>query len=333
MDAQFCYLILRQRNGGNAMAFGERLQEVRKRSGLTQEEFAEQLQVSRQSVSRWESGRGYPEMEKIIFICNRYGVTMDELFKEEVPTPGEPPVEAPLLSARTLGSELSNLYANLSPYNKSIGIMLLTVIAMIGPAYVYCMRSLKGGADEMMTIIWIAAIIIFGIAEAATAGLVSIWFVVGAVAALVATELGAAELVAFPSARCVARPDERSRAKKLERWQKIAASAAEQSGRGRIPQVLALPSYEAALQRAAQAELAVCFYENEEQRTFRAAIESAPFRTAALLTGPEGGLERSEVEQAQRAGLQICTLGSRILRCETAPLCALSALMYAAGEF
>ena len=120
---------------------------------------------------------------------------------------------------------------------------------------------------------------------------------------------------------------------KLERWQKIAASAAEQSGRGRIPQVLALPSYEAALQRAAQAELAVCFYENEEQRTFRAAIESAPFRTAALLTGPEGGLERSEVEQAQRAGLQICTLGSRILRCETAPLCALSALMYAAGEF
>lgn len=162
------------------MAFGERLQEVRKRSGLTQEEFAEQLQVSRQSVSRWESGRGYPEMEKIIFICNRYGVTMDGLFTEEVPTPGEPPVEAPLLSARTLGSELSNLYANLSPYNKSIGIMLLTVIAMIGPAYVYCMRSLKGGADEMMTIIWIAAIIIFGIAEAATAGLVSIWFVVGA---------------------------------------------------------------------------------------------------------------------------------------------------------
>lgn len=197
MDAQFCYLILRQRNGGNAMAFGERLQEVRKRSGLTQEEFAEQLQVSRQSVSRWESGRGYPEMEKIIFICNRYGVTMDELFKEEVPTPGEPPVEAPLLSARTLGSELSNLYANLSPYNKSIGIMLLTVIAMIGPAYVYCMRSLKGGADEMMTIIWIAAIIIFGIAEAATAGLVSIWFVVGAVAALVATELGAALWLQF----------------------------------------------------------------------------------------------------------------------------------------
>lgn len=136
-------------------------------------------------------------MEKIIFICKRYGVTMDELFKEEVPAPGEPPEETTRLSARTLSSELMSLYANLSPYNKSIGIMLLTVIAMIGPAYVYCMRNLKGGADEMMTIIWIAAIIIFGIAEAATAGLVSIWFVAGAVAALVATELGAALWLQF----------------------------------------------------------------------------------------------------------------------------------------
>ena len=178
------------------MAFGERLQEVRKRSGLTQEEFAEQLQVSRQSVSRWESSRGYPEMEKIIFICNRYGVTMNELFEEEVPTTGQPP-EAPKLSVRTLSSEIASLYANLSPYNKSIGIMLLAVIAMMGPAYVYCMRSLKGGADEMMTIIWIAAIIIFGIAEAATAGLVSIWFVAGAVAALIVTELGASLLIQF----------------------------------------------------------------------------------------------------------------------------------------
>lgn len=148
-----------------------------------------------------------------------------------------------------------------------------------------------------------------------------------------ATELGAAELVCFPSARCVSRPDEKSLVKKRERWQKIAASAAEQSRRGRIPQVIALPSYSSALKRAAEADLAVCFYENEEQLTFRAAIEAAPFRTASILTGPEGGFESEEVRQAAEAGLKICTLGSRILRCETAPLCALSALMYAAGEF
>lgn len=148
-----------------------------------------------------------------------------------------------------------------------------------------------------------------------------------------ATELGAAEIVCFPSSRCVSRPDDRALAKKLERWRKIAASAAEQSRRGRIPQVLALPSYAAALERAAQAELAVCFYENETSRTFRAAIDAKPFRTAALLTGPEGGFSEAEVAQAAAAGLRVCTLGRRILRCETAPLCALSALMYAAGEF
>ena len=148
-----------------------------------------------------------------------------------------------------------------------------------------------------------------------------------------ATELGAHEIVCFPSARCVSKPDERSLQKKLERWQKIAASAAEQSRRGMIPEVIALPSYRAALARAAQAELAVCFYENEDDLTFRAAIERAPFATAAILTGPEGGFESEEIAQAKAAGLQICTLGSRILRCETAPLCALSALMYASGEF
>ena len=148
-----------------------------------------------------------------------------------------------------------------------------------------------------------------------------------------ATELGACELVCFPSARCVSRPDEKALAKKLDRWQKIAASAAEQSGRGRIPKVTALSSYAQALARAAQAELAVCFYENEERLTFRAAIEAAPFHTAAILTGPEGGFEPEEIRQAAEAGLKICTLGSRILRCETAPLCALSALMYATGEF
>ena len=148
-----------------------------------------------------------------------------------------------------------------------------------------------------------------------------------------ATELGAYEIVAFPSSRCVSRPDEKSLKKKLERWQKIAASAAEQSGRGRVPQVLVLPSFKTALERAAQADKALMFYENEHAVTLRMALESGIFSTVSLLTGPEGGLEPAEVEQARAAGLAVCTLGRRILRCETAPLCALSAVMYASGEF
>ena len=147
-----------------------------------------------------------------------------------------------------------------------------------------------------------------------------------------ATELGAREIIAFPSARCVSRPDDKSLKKKLERWQKIAQSAAEQSGRGIVPKVLVLGSFSEALSRAAQADKALLFYENEQALTLKMAL-AGEYATVSLLTGPEGGLEEGEVAQARQAGLQVCTLGKRILRCETAPLCALSAVMYDAGEF
>ena len=148
-----------------------------------------------------------------------------------------------------------------------------------------------------------------------------------------ATELGAYEIVAFPSSRCISKPDEKSLQKKLERWQKIAASASEQSGRGRIPQVLTVGSYKEALLRASKADKALLFYENEQATTLRMALSDSPYETVSLLTGPEGGLEEREVREALEAGLQVCTLGKRILRCETAPLCALSAVMYDSGEF
>ena len=167
-----------------------------------------------------------------------------------------------------------------------------------------------------------------------------------------ATELGADEIVLFPSRCCVSRPDEKSLGKKLERWQKIAQSAAEQSRRGRIPRVRALGSFDEALRKAAQADLPILFYENEHARRFRTELDAffaarrpgptseaapapgngAPRPRIALMTGPEGGFAEEEIARAEAAGMKICTLGSRILRCETAPLAALSALMYAAGE-
>ena len=96
--------------------------------------------------------------------------------------------------------------------------------------------------------------------------------------------------------------------------------------------VLVLDSFHAALSRASEADKALMFYENEQAVTLKMAL-SGEYRTVSLLTGPEGGLEEKEVRQAREAGLQVCTLGKRILRCETAPLCALSAVMYDAGEF
>ena len=147
-----------------------------------------------------------------------------------------------------------------------------------------------------------------------------------------AVELGALRITAFPSKRCVSRPDSRSLAGKLTRWQKIAESAAKQSGRGCIPPVRVLSSWADALAEAAQADMPILFYENARSLTFREALSRTPFQTVSLMTGPEGGFEPEEVLQAEQAGLQICSLGSRILRCETAPLCALSALLYHCGE-
>ena len=147
-----------------------------------------------------------------------------------------------------------------------------------------------------------------------------------------ATELGADCIAAFPSSRCVAKYDKKSLEKKLPRWQKIAASAAEQSGRGRIPRVVAMASYEEALTEAARADRALFFYENEQAHTLTAALRG-DFTTVSIVTGPEGGFSEEEAAMAGEAGLSVCTLGRRILRCETAPLCALSAVMFAAGEY
>lgn len=167
-----------------------------------------------------------------------------------------------------------------------------------------------------------------------------------------AVELGAAEIVLFPSRYCVSRPDSKSLGKKLERWQKIARSAAEQSRRGVIPPVRALDSYAESLKEAAKADTPILFYENEERLTLHEALAGANVGTSivrprtsdacpcmqkqtvsvSLVTGSEGGFSAEEIALARDAGMKICTLGPRILRCETAPLAGLTAVMYALGE-
>ena len=146
-----------------------------------------------------------------------------------------------------------------------------------------------------------------------------------------ATELGAGEIVAFPSSRCVAKPDDKALSKKLERWQKIAASAAEQSGRGRIPQVRALGSFREAVLEASGCDLALFLYENEKTLSLRDCLNTGGYRSVSIMTGPEGGFSEEEVALAAEINMKICSLGPRILRCETAPLCALTAVLYASG--
>ena len=120
------------------MSFGEQLQEVRRSNGMTQEQFAEALQVSRQAVSRWESGRSYPEVDKILYICNRYGVSIGTLFAEENPTPDsgrpQPPQTAAQPPKDSLFTSLDSFITNLSPKSKWIGMGILVGVALLTSA-------------------------------------------------------------------------------------------------------------------------------------------------------------------------------------------------------
>lgn len=65
------------------MDLSEKIQKLRKERGLTQEQFAEMLFVSRTAVSKWETGRGIPSMESLQMIAKIYGITLDELLQAE----------------------------------------------------------------------------------------------------------------------------------------------------------------------------------------------------------------------------------------------------------
>lgn len=144
-------------------------------------------------------------------------------------------------------------------------------------------------------------------------------------------EAGASEIVFFDSERVIQRTD--GVLKKLERWNRISEEAAKQSGRGIIPPVSWVPTYERMLGCAAQCDTVLFMYETGERESLSEAIKnSGEVKTAAIITGPEGGFEIAEAESARALGAHICSMGARILRCETAPVVALTALMFASGN-
>ena len=145
------------------------------------------------------------------------------------------------------------------------------------------------------------------------------------------TEAGASEILFFNCRRCVARPEPPE--KKLERWQRIAEEAAKQSGRGIIPRVGWAGEFEQMLNIAVKKELGLFMYETGEREALNTVLEAnREAKTAAIITGPEGGFEEYEAKLARVCGLHVCSMGERILRCETAPIVALTATMYATGN-
>lgn len=145
-----------------------------------------------------------------------------------------------------------------------------------------------------------------------------------------AVELGACGIIPVETRRSVVRLDEKKKSKKVQRWQQIAESAAKQAGRGYIPRIEPVLSYEEALKRAEELDVRLIPYELAEgmEGTRRIVEAIKPGQSVGILIGPEGGFEKNEVEAAKEAGFSPVTLGKRILRTETAGLAVLSVLMY-----
>jgi 16S rRNA (uracil1498-N3)-methyltransferase len=149
-----------------------------------------------------------------------------------------------------------------------------------------------------------------------------------------AVELGVYSVVFGVTERSVARPDEASLAKKTQRLYRISEAAAQQSGRGIVPDVSAANGFAEMLQAASRADVSLFCYEGGGDNiadilsSVGTDVREDPRFTVAVVIGPEGGFSQKEADAAREAGLRFCSLGARILRTETAGSHVLSCLAY-----
>lgn len=144
-------------------------------------------------------------------------------------------------------------------------------------------------------------------------------------------ELGIEKIVPVATHRAVVKLDKKDSVKKIERWQKIAESAAKQSGRGIIPQIGDVVTFKEAVKLGAMAQGAIIPYEHEEKRGIREFVKSFSGNEVAIFIGPEGGFADEEIELAMENGILSVSLGKRILRTETAGMATVAILLYELG--
>lgn len=143
------------------------------------------------------------------------------------------------------------------------------------------------------------------------------------------TELGVYEIIPVLTKRCVSRPQEKQAEKKRQRYARIALEAAQQSGRGIVPEIKKMTELKTAISQC-EAEIKIVFYEGGGEPL--SALIKKGAKSAAVFIGPEGGFEKEEVELLKQNGAVAATLGKRILRTQTAPVAALSAIMLLTGN-
>ena len=143
-------------------------------------------------------------------------------------------------------------------------------------------------------------------------------------------ELGVYEIVPVAMKRSVVKLDAKKAKAKVERWNGIALSAAKQSKRSIQPEVTEVMTFKQALGYAGKLDKLLLPYECAEgmEKTRKVIEEIGHGESVGIFIGPEGGFDRSELDEAVNAGCEIITLGKRILRTETAGMMLLSVLMY-----
>lgn len=141
------------------------------------------------------------------------------------------------------------------------------------------------------------------------------------------TELGAASIIPLQSERTIVSGVSPN---KLERWRRLAKTAAQQCGRSDVPPVADPVSFEELVSRFSQYDCVLLPWELADRTPLRERLPQlvAQARSILVLIGPEGGFSHDEADSAQAAGAQLISLGSRILRTETAALVVVSLLTY-----
>lgn len=144
-------------------------------------------------------------------------------------------------------------------------------------------------------------------------------------------ELGVYDITPVEMKRCVVKLNEKDKEKKLIRWQKISEVAAKQCGRDLIPKINNIININKICEIIPKYDIVFVAYEDEKNITLKSELKNIKNEEElkiGLIIGPEGGLEKQDVDKLQENGAKVITLGKRILRTETVALNVLSIIMY-----
>lgn len=150
-------------------------------------------------------------------------------------------------------------------------------------------------------------------------------------------ELGASEITPVKMKRCIVKINPKEEMKKIQRWQRIAESASKQAKRNKIPIVNEICKTEKICKNCKDYDMILIAYENEKNNKLKNELEKLKklkkkAKKVAIIIGPEGGFEESEVQYLDQEGGTVVTLGNRILRTETVALNVISNIMYELDE-